>query len=243
MSEIERPEFIYDESHAKAIIRNWISNGEMLHLESLSSSFRVSHKPTRKNFFKMIDSFENVYGDLIVNKRDSVTVKSFTSKKPRYVELALFSDRLALPYHKTKLLPISVMLFDTKAYHITDPVCAFYLSEHLLARIVMRSNATGLKDIASWAREYYLFIMEAKFHSTIPDDDFILLNKDSYIPFTYIDGIDKANGLVAKTWIPKSEWTASTSKKLKYYLESMNGIENCNAVLIRKSDFDSNSNI
>ncbi|HCM1508094.1 TPA: hypothetical protein N2916_004505 [Vibrio parahaemolyticus] len=237
MKEIARPDFIQDESHAKAIARNWIRNGEIIHQENLPNFLSGYRSRTRKNFFKMIDSFEELYGNLMVNRRDSKNSRGNSSKKTKYVELAFFSDRLTLEYHKSKLLPIVVMLFDTKTLTFTNPVCAFNLSEHLLARLIMRSEASGLKDIAHWASKHYLFIMEGKVNGTLPKKDFILLTKCSFVPFTYIHSIDESNGLVAKTWIPKSEWSNSMLEKLKFYLEEIDRLPDCNGVFIEDDSF------
>lgn len=238
MNEIKRPDSFLDENHAKAVITSWITNGEVLHQEKLKS-FLLGHKgKSRTKFFKMIDSLERLYGDLVVSRRNSKNSKGNISNRPRFVELAFFSDRITLPYHKTKLLPIVVMGFDTKNLDFSDPVCSFYLSEHLLARLIMRSKAKSLKDIASWAEAHYLFIMESKFNGDLPTEDFILITKDSFIPFTFINDIEKENGLVAKTWIPRSEWSKNMLSKLSPYLDDMDKISGCNGGLINAEDFN-----
>lgn len=237
MKEIDRPDIIQDESHAKAIVRNWIRNGEVLHQENLNNILSGDSSRTRRNFFKMIDTFEKVYGNLVVNRRHSENLKGNLSGRPRFVELAFFADRLTFDYHRTKLLPIALIVFDTKKFSSTHPVCVFNLSEHLLARLVMRSQVSCLKDIARWANEHYLFIMEAKYKGFIPKKDFILLTKDSFIPFTYIKSIDESNGLVAKTWIPKSEWNESMLNKLKSYLVEIDKVPDSKGLLIETDTF------
>tara|TARA_R110000737_G_scaffold352819_1_gene400522 strand:+ start:9654 stop:10394 length:741 start_codon:yes stop_codon:yes gene_type:complete len=218
---VERPERVVDESHAKAIARGWITHGEFLQKENMKSLHDSHQKLTRNSFIRGIKSLEHSFGDLIVNRRVSDSSSKVPGKKPRYIELAYLSQRLSLPFHKSKLLPINLIVFDTKGFNYCEPVTCFNLSEHLLARIITRSNASSLKDIALWVNEFYLHIMAAAMHDELPNSDFTLLTHDSIIPFTYMDEMKSSNGLIAKTWIPRSEWTANTLKKFQPCIEAL----------------------
>jgi hypothetical protein len=220
-SPVERPKKIVDESHAKAIARGWITRGEFLQQEHFTELIQGKEKATRSSFFRMIDSLEHTFGDLIVDRRNSNSESKLRGKKPRHIELVFLSERLSFPFHKSKIVPINLIAFDTKAFECSDFVTCFNLSEHLLARIITRSNASSLRDIALWAKEFYLHIMGAAMRDELPNSDFTLLTHDSIIPFTYMDGIKGGNGLIAKTWIPRSEWTAKTLKKFQPCIDGL----------------------
>lgn len=222
---VNRQGNIKDESHAKALARNWISNGEFLcHAKVQNLTFNPN-KRSRKSFIKSIDKIESTWGELVVNRRCSNTRGKLSTNKPRFIEIAVLSKRLSFDFHKSKLLPINVMLFDTKKFEVGNIVTSFNLSEHLLARVIMRSNACSLKDIADWAKQYYSYILQAEMRNILPTTDFILLTKDTYIPFTFLKEIPGRNGLVAKTWVPKSEWSKATTCKANMHLENLKNQE------------------
>lgn len=220
---IERPEKIQGESHARAVARNWITHGEFLqhsHITKLVTEFTSKQqKMSRSSFVRLVDDIELAYGHLVVNRRNGGKTSKVVHKKPRFIELAFLSQRLSFSFHKTKVLPVNLIMFDPKKFRCTKFITTFNISEHALARIISRSNATSLKDIALWAKQVYIDIMEAENLDRLPTGDFTLIYKDAIIPFTYMDELKGREGLIVKTWIPRHEWTEKTVKELQPYLD------------------------
>ncbi|MDX2370945.1 MAG: hypothetical protein QNK36_21500 [Colwellia sp.] len=221
---IERPDNIQGESHARSVARNWITYGEFLnqaHITKVVSEF--TSKPqsmSRTSFVRLVDDVEKAYGHLVVNRRNAGKTSKIIHKKPRFIELTFLSERLRFSFHKTKVLPVNMIMFDPKKFRCTKFITIFNISEHALARIISRSNATSLKDIAQWAKPIYSDIMEAEHYNRLPLGDFTLLYKDAIIPFTYMPELKGREGLIVKTWMPRSKWSARTLKEVQPVIDS-----------------------
>lgn len=235
---IERPDNLQGESHARSVARNWITHGEFLnqaHITKVVSEF--TSKPqsmSRTSFVRLVDDIEKAYGHLVVNRRNAGKRSKVIHKKPRFIEFAFLSQRLSFSFHKTKVLPVNLIMFDPKRFRCTAFITAFNISEHALAKIISRSNATSLKDIAQWAKPIYCDIMEAVHLEKLPSGDFTLLYKDAIIPFTYMPELKSREGLIVKTWIPRSKWSAKT---LKVYQPVIDGFGLSRVAILTDDDF------
>lgn len=216
---IERPDNIQGESHARAVARNWITYGEFLsqaHITKVVSEF--TSKPqsmSRTSFVRLVDDIEQAYGHLVVNRRNVGKTSKIILKKNRFIEFTFLSERLRFYFHNTKVLPVNMIMFDSKKFRCTPFITIFNISEHALARIISRSNAIALKDIAQWAKPIYSDIIEAENYNRLPSGDFTLLYKDAIIPFTYMPELRGLEGLIVKTWIPRCKWSARTLKEVQ----------------------------
>lgn len=211
---IERPARFADEKHARAIIKNWLSHEEAKTEKSINNLAGHPEFKSRKQMVKYTKKLKEAYGEMLINYRDSNEGKR-TEKLPRYIEISMLSFRYkATDESKTKLLPMLVTVIDTKSFDPPNLVTMCNISEHALARLLMRSEAKSLKEVNSILEPYAFAVVAAAQMNKIPTSHFSVITHDGYIPFVWNGRPGDRNHLVAKTFISRDKWNRKTEAKL-----------------------------
>lgn len=216
---LPRPDKIIDESHARAIIRNWINCKEeecAKYCNNVADTFGDS--TNRRAVYDKYKKMKNLLGDLLFRE----TPKIKHGKIPRHLELVYTTYAIRINDKGTRLVPINYYLIDTKKLSMVDySDMVWLISEHALARILMRTNSQDITKVFSHLAIFIQALLYGTLnHTQAHLSDFILISRDAYVPVS-VDSVYEGDFYTMKTWIGKEYWTRATREKLKPHLDKL----------------------
>ncbi|MBE8232448.1 MAG: hypothetical protein HAW67_01845 [Endozoicomonadaceae bacterium] len=212
---VGRPKCLRDESHAKAIVFNWMSHAQRetrTNLDNLGEKTTEPPKGKKYNFNKIITPILNAGDSIIVLRSDKHRKNILRSSVDSVVNIAYFELRAHITHpdmvQDFQYTPLMFNVFDTKTLR-QQKIMMCLLSDHFLARLLMRTNAENLKALFESLNTLCRALMTAISAETIPKRDFIIVTENEMIPMEYFE-IENSPTLRTKTYIPRSDWIGST---------------------------------
>jgi len=212
---VKRPLKVRDESEARSIAKNWLFHAECS-IQDTEFSLDLGRKISTNSISNSLKKrFKKLGASLICSSFGKDSVRTQSSKadtcchvwhgKVRYIE-----DKKV----RKKIYPVYSQVIHIKKRFVYHKSKLCFLTEHCLARLLMKSEANNIQDlnqILSIYMDALLFTLLAE-GRTPPE--FIILEPEGFM--VLVNGKESPYiGIpVAKTWIPRSHWNRFNKEKL-----------------------------
>jgi len=229
---ISRPEVVVDETHAKAIIRNWLrdSNNKRKIALTLFEKWNVKVKGKKANLQKVITPYLDKIDSIVIKRGETSPWEvGFTTQTPDFIRYCFLQESQKLTINgKSKSESYTPLVFDVISTRtlINQSIIACYLTEHFLARILMRTEAKDLTEI-KFHLKFLVDAVESIFaRGGVPSKKFVISTVEGLI---FIDSIMvfHTKVLLVKTYIPKHEMYPSTLKVYEKLMDGLSESQNC----------------
>jgi hypothetical protein len=238
---ISRPDNLRDESHAKAIVYNWMKHAQreaVSNLKNLGDKTSQSPKGKKYNLNKIITPILDATDSVLVLRSDKKIKKTIRPTIPPVINTVYFELRQRISHpdisNDFQYTPLIFNDFDTKTMK-QQKVLMCLLTDHFLARLLMRTEARNLRGLLDGLITLTNTLMTAIPKDKIPKTDFVVVTENEIIPMVYFE-MNSCPTLRTKTYIPRIEWFGSTKKVCEGIISQFSSTHNCS--LIYSKDFD-----
>jgi hypothetical protein len=213
-----RPKILNDESHAKAIVFNWIDHAiskQETNIEHIKSQGWVCQKGKKYNYNKILAPRLEAMKPTIIFRSDEFERHLLRGGKvPSVVSILYFSNRQRI-FHPDvncdfKYVGLILDHIDTKNMKQTG-LLACLLSDHFLARVLMRTESNNLSSLFVHIQDLFNHIFNGIMTNKIPKENFLIVTRHALFPMEYFE-VESKPTLRTKTFIPSNEWVGVTKK-------------------------------
>jgi hypothetical protein len=227
-------EAIHDSSHARALLKGWLRKYKIESSKLLDKEWPEIATSRSKAFEQVVNFMRKMIGDGMIF---DIIRSNQRGKRKEYVAFSLEALELTPDTKEIGLVlsvPVCVTTVDSKYPNIEPKIAKpFLLSEHLLCRVIQRSNCRSLTELATFFIPLLTLLFEGKMIDRSRSENLICLFEDGYYATTF----DEDEGwLVFKTWVSADSWTPKNEAKISLLAERL-GNEGL-AVLISESEFE-----
>tara|TARA_R110001583_G_scaffold76235_1_gene208917 strand:+ start:7957 stop:8712 length:756 start_codon:yes stop_codon:yes gene_type:complete len=230
LSPIDKPAVLSDESHAVAIIKNWMRATETARCKAknLLRDLNIEIKGKKHNINKIIIPYLDSIDSIVISRSDKqIECKKNTSILTNPISYTFLQSTYRLQVgrgDKDRLLvPIVTEYIQTKSLKHT-PYVVCYLTEHFLARVLMRTNSNIFEDI-----KLYLATLIEKVHEIYRGEvgvnrDLVIVSDDGIV-FIDTELVNGSYSFVIKTYISKGRLYGGTAKAFNNIIDAKQGEE------------------
>lgn len=230
---IKPTETVHDISHARALLKGWLRRYKLQCSEVIKKTWPETAKSRSKAFRQVVNFMKAAIGDAMIF--DSIRTSQHSSRK-EYIAFSLEAIELDVDTREINILldvPVCVTVIDSK--HPNDePRIAkpFLLSEHLLCRVIQRSQCRSLSELAEFFMPLITLLYENQIFEKSISESVICLFGHGYYATVYDQ---EAGALVFKTWVSSGSWTPKSEAKLSLLANRLS--QEGKAVLMSESEF------
>jgi hypothetical protein len=220
MDESTHRQHVWDDSHARAILKNEFHVTEQRFELTMRKLGRQLPKSRAKRFKLLGAALEESLKPCLIEKYYGHLPSHGKRRCFRFLSLERFSHNVEQreKFKLRKVVPCWMTEIDPKGISVRDYDSTCLVSEHALERLIRRSQCHSIQEIIEVAGRYIVTIMNRENCGALAGiDEFIVVGPDGYMPCRRSE--EDTTPLVL-SWIPRNFWTPKQEAKLTLLAEN-----------------------
>ena len=149
----------------------------------------------RKAYAFIAKHFPSKLGPVLIHTEEKVK-RSMNGVVPDYSAYIYFGpyQRDTTAPESQRVVPACQHTIYAKNVDAESIICSCFISDYAIARVLMRSSPQNLSDIFDAISEFVVFATKMTVEYRLPDEDFILVSNEAYMPFGIVDDVGSMTG-------------------------------------------------